>query len=159
MVPRVHQSSGEMGPPSQSSLAQLSYAPTVQTTVVTTTTTTTTSFPPFVLKAPRNLNARDPELYPLASTPTPCSLRKIQLNVDGRTAYFEEADDIDQKLKEVRCSPDINDLGESRCLSPALCVALPLLDLQRMKRLMQLSENSISKSKLLYSRIMAPSGR
>lgn len=94
---------GDMITPPHSTLAQLSYAPTVQTTVVTTTTTTTTAFPPFVLNAPRNLLLRDPELYPLASTPTPQSLRKLRINVDGRVAHFEEAEDIHRDLQEVIC--------------------------------------------------------
>lgn len=84
-------------------LGQLSYAPATQTTVVTTTTTTTTSFPPIILKAPRHLNDRDPKLYPLASSPTPNSIRQLQFDVGGQLAYFDEAGDVDRSLREV-CS-------------------------------------------------------
>ena len=88
--------------PSHNIVAKVAYAPTIQTTVVTTTTTTTTSFPPFVMPAPRNLFERDPEVYPLAATPTPEALRKIQFQINGQTAQFEEADNPQEALQEVR---------------------------------------------------------
>ena len=90
----------DMAPPC-SSLGQLSYAPTTQTTVVTTTTTTTTTFPPFVMSAPRCLKERDPEVYPLATSPTPQSIKKIRFDLNGRSAYFEEGDATEQRLHEV----------------------------------------------------------
>ena len=86
---------------SQSTLGQLSYGPATQTTVVTTTTTTTTSLAPMVLKPPRQLNERDPKLYPLASTPTPQSLRKVSFNVEGHQAYFREAESPAREFDEV----------------------------------------------------------
>lgn len=90
----------DMAPPC-SSLGQLSYAPTTQTTVVTTTTTTTTTFPPFVMRAPRCLKERDPEEYPLAMSPTPQSIKKLRFDLNGRSTYFEEAEDTEQRLHEV----------------------------------------------------------
>ncbi|KAL9061272.1 MAG: hypothetical protein Q9162_000146 [Coniocarpon cinnabarinum] len=77
---------------------QFSFAPATKTTVVTTTTTTTTTFPPFVIKAPRNLRHRDPEQYPLASTPTPRALKRLKLDLGDQVAYFEEADEDDDRL-------------------------------------------------------------
>lgn len=81
---------------------QVSYAPTIQTTVVTTTTTTTTSFPPFVMTAPRNLLHRDPELYPLASKPTPAPFKKLHFDINGQKAVFEESEDPEESLQNVR---------------------------------------------------------
>ena len=83
-------------------VGQLSFSPATQTTVVTTTTTTTTSFPPFVLNAPTDLRTRDPEVYPLAAIPTPSWLKKVTFPLGGQTALFEEADDAQHKLNEVR---------------------------------------------------------
>lgn len=83
-------------------LGRLSYAPATQTTVVTTTTTTTTSFPPLIMNPPRPLDNRDPKQYPLALTPTPQSLRRIELDINGRPARFEEeSEDALQVLTEV----------------------------------------------------------
>lgn len=103
---RVPSEDGELAA-TDSTLAQLSYAPTIQTTVVTTTTTTTTAFPPFVLRAPRNLNERDPELYPLAFQTTPHFLKRLRLELDGNTAFFEEAADPDKSLNEVGNPDDV----------------------------------------------------
>jgi hypothetical protein len=83
-------------------LGQLSYAPATQTTVVTTTTTTTTKFPPLMVKAPRHLHDLDPKQYPLASTPTPHSIKKLCFDVEGRPTMFQEADDTLETLEKVR---------------------------------------------------------
>ncbi|KAI9770438.1 MAG: SCF ubiquitin ligase complex subunit cdc4 [Geoglossum simile] len=83
-------------------LGQFSYAPATQTTVVTTTTTTTTSFPPLLLKPPRNLNELDPKQYPLASTPTPSSIRRFCFNLEGTPTHFREADDASKSLQEFQ---------------------------------------------------------
>ena len=83
-------------------VGQLSYAPTTQTTVVTTTTTTTTSFPPLFLRPPRHLSERDPRLYPLAASPTPNALRKLNFTLNGQRAIFREADDAEKAVEEVR---------------------------------------------------------
>lgn len=82
-------------------VAQFSFAPTTQTTVVTTTTTTTTSFPQMVMKPPRNLNRLDPKEYPLASQPTPVSLKRFCFEVDGKPTNFREADDAEESIREV----------------------------------------------------------
>ena len=84
-----------------STLGQVSYGPATQTTVVTTTTTTTTSLAPIVLKPSRHLDERDPKLYPLASTPTPQSLRKVSFRVGDHQASFREADSPERELHEV----------------------------------------------------------
>ena len=81
---------------------QFSFAPATKTTVVTTTTTTTTTFPPFEMKAPRHLLDRDPEQYPLASTPTPRALKRLRLDVGDQTAYFEEAEEKHDRVDEYR---------------------------------------------------------
>ena len=84
-------------------LGQFSFGPTTQTTVVTTTTTTTstTSFPPLRIKAPSHLRNPDPKLYPLASIPTPHSLKTLCFNVGGRSAVFREAENALDTYKEV----------------------------------------------------------
>jgi len=83
------------------SLAQLTYAPTITETVVTTRTITTTSYPPFVLQGPRNLQERDPEVYPLLKGPTPALLRKVRLEIGGKTAFFEETERPQEQLDQV----------------------------------------------------------
>ena len=45
------------------------------------------------MKAPLNLRDRDPEQYPLASTPTPRALKRLKLDLGGQVTYFEEADE------------------------------------------------------------------
>ena len=82
-------------------LGQFSYAPATQTTVVTTTTTTTTNFPPIMMKAPQHLYDLDPKLYPLASSPTPTSIKKLCFDVDGTPTLFQEADDTLETLEKV----------------------------------------------------------
>lgn len=82
-------------------LGQFSFGPTTQTTVVTTTTTTTTSFPPLKIKAPNLLRELDPKVYPLASAPTPQSMKKLCFDVGGRATVFQEADDTMDTYREV----------------------------------------------------------
>ena len=81
-----------------STIGQFSFAPATQTTVVTTTTTTTTKFPPFVMRAPRRMQDLDPKLYPLASAPTPASLRNICFELGGKPTVFREAEDATSAL-------------------------------------------------------------
>ncbi|KAI9722900.1 MAG: hypothetical protein M1812_001348 [Candelaria pacifica] len=88
--------------PPYTTLGQLSYAPATQTTVVTTTTTTTTAFPPLVLKAPRQLSELDPKLYPLASSPTPSSIKRFCFNLGGRPTYFREAENVSETLENIK---------------------------------------------------------
>ena len=89
-------------------LGQFSYAPATQTTVVTTTTTTTTNFPPIMMKAPEHLFDLDPKLYPLASSPTPTSIKRLRFDVDGTPTLFQEADDTLETLEKVRESRGIS---------------------------------------------------
>ncbi|KAL9106406.1 MAG: hypothetical protein Q9227_008548 [Pyrenula ochraceoflavens] len=85
---------------SANTLGQFSFAPATHTTVVTTTTTTTTKFPPFMMPAPKRLRDLDPKLYPLASTPTPESLRNISFEVEGKTTVFREFEDSTFALEQ-----------------------------------------------------------
>src|SRR6266536_6715784 len=78
--------------PTNSTLGQFSFAPATQTTVVTTTTTTTTSFPPIIMPTPRSMNELDPKVYPLASTPTPSSIKQLTFNFGGTPTFFQEAE-------------------------------------------------------------------
>ncbi len=83
-------------------LGQFSFAPATQTTVVTTTTTTTTSFPPLVIKAPHHLHELDAKLYPLASSPTPKSIKRFCFDIGGKPTYFKEAENTRDALHGVR---------------------------------------------------------
>jgi len=87
--------------PPHGTLGQFSFAPATQTTIVTTTTTTTTTFPPFAIKAPKHLEELDPEEFPLASNPTPSILKKFHFEVDGKSAYFEEAEHPEHRVNQV----------------------------------------------------------
>lgn len=86
---------------------QLSFAKATCTTVVTTTTTTTTSLPPMLIKAPRSLKERDSKEYPLAHTPAPESIRKFGFEIDGLQACFEEANNVEEKVQEVRLAGNV----------------------------------------------------
>lgn len=88
--------------PPGSSVGQFSFAPATQTTVVTTSTTTTTNFPPLVIKPPRAAEDLDPKLYPLASAPTPASLKNLRFDLGGKSVVFNEPEDTTAALKEVR---------------------------------------------------------
>lgn len=95
-------------PSSHDMLGQFSFAPATQTTVVTTTTTTTTSFPPLLMKGPHHLRELDPKLYPLASSPTPLSIKRLCFDIGGRPAFFHEADNALETFQEVRPPPPSN---------------------------------------------------
>ena len=97
----VNSNNSEMAQP-DFAVGQLSFAPATQTTVVTTTTTTTTTFPPFEMKPPKSLQDRDPEDFPLAASATPESIRRLEFEIDGKVARFEEAATPTNMLKEVR---------------------------------------------------------
>lgn len=88
----------------EDALGEFSYAPATQTTVVTTTTTTTTKFPPLRMKAPQYLYELDPKQYPLASSPTPQSIKKLRFDFEGRQIMFQEADDTYEAVEKVRDS-------------------------------------------------------
>lgn len=95
-------------PSSHDMLGQFSFAPATQTTIVTTTTTTTTSFPPLLMKGPHHLRELDPKLYPLASSPTPLSIKRLCFDIGGRPAFFREADNALETFQEVRPPPPTN---------------------------------------------------
>ncbi|GAB1194836.1 hypothetical protein APSETT444_004087 [Aspergillus pseudonomiae] len=82
------------------SVGQFSFAPATRTTVVTTTTTTTTTFPPLFIKPPRATRELDPKLYPLASSPTPSSLKNIKFEIGGHSIVFNEPDDTVSAVNE-----------------------------------------------------------
>ena len=83
-------------------VGHFSFAPATKTTVVTTTTTTTTNFPPLVMKAPRHLHSLDPKMYPLASSPTPQSIKRFCVDIGGRSTVFREAENSADTLQKVR---------------------------------------------------------
>ncbi|RAH74803.1 F-box/WD repeat-containing protein [Aspergillus aculeatinus CBS 121060] len=85
----------------KAAVGQFSFAPATQTTVVTTTTTTTTTFPPMSIRPPHAMRNLDPKLYPLASSPTPPSLRNIKFELGGKQVIFHEPEDTAAKLKEL----------------------------------------------------------
>ena len=101
-MPNSHEG---LDPSADDMLGQFSFAPATQTTIVTTTTTTTTSFPPLMMKAPHHLHQLDPKMYPLASSPTPKSIKRFCFDVGGRPTFFSEADDTRDTL-EVVCQTD-----------------------------------------------------
>ncbi|KAE8409459.1 WD40-repeat-containing domain protein [Aspergillus pseudonomiae] len=88
------------------SVGQFSFAPATRTTVVTTTTTTTTTFPPLFIKPPRATRELDPKLYPLASSPTPSSLKNIKFEIGGHSIVFNEPDDTVSAVNELREKDD-----------------------------------------------------
>ena len=90
-----------MDPPPDFLLGQLSSIPVTQTTVVTTTRYTTTSFPPLVMKAPKHLEDLDPKMYPLASSPTPPSIKRFCMDVGGVPTVFREADNATEAFGQV----------------------------------------------------------
>ncbi|KAE8386891.1 SCF ubiquitin ligase complex subunit cdc4 [Aspergillus alliaceus] len=88
------------------SIGQFSFAPATRTTVVTTTTTTTTTFPPLFIKPPRATRELDPKLYPLASSPTPSSLRNVKFEIGGQSVIFNEPEDTASAVNELREKDD-----------------------------------------------------
>ncbi|KAE8417683.1 WD40-repeat-containing domain protein [Aspergillus pseudocaelatus] len=98
--------SGHDNVPNTGSVGQFSFAPATRTTVVTTTTTTTTTFPPLFIKPPRATRELDPKLYPLASSPTPSSLRNIKFEIGGHSVVFNEPDDTASAVNELREKDD-----------------------------------------------------
>jgi hypothetical protein len=98
---RMYSSSHGQDVPPNSTLGQFSFGPATQTTIVTTTTTTTTSFPPIVMPPPRSMSGLDPKLYPLASTPTPSSIKKLSFMFGGNQTFFQEAEDTSRALDQV----------------------------------------------------------
>jgi F-box and WD-40 domain protein CDC4 len=91
--------------PSDTAIGQFSFAPTTRTTVVTTTTTTTTSFPPLTIQPPRAVKDLDARLYPLASSPTPSTLRNLKFKIGDKSIVFNEPEDTTSATAEVRTTP------------------------------------------------------
>ncbi|KAE8148244.1 WD40-repeat-containing domain protein [Aspergillus avenaceus] len=89
------------------SIGQFSFAPATRTTVVTTTTTTTTTFPPLFIKPPRAARELDPKLYPLASSPTPSTLRNVKFEIGGQSVIFNEPEDTVSAIDELREKDDV----------------------------------------------------
>lgn len=98
----IPSSQHRLDPSADDLIGQFSFAPATQTTVITTTTTTTTSFPPLMMKSPRNLHELDSKMYPLASSPTPNSIKRFCFDVGGKPTFFSEADDTRDTWEEVR---------------------------------------------------------
>jgi len=57
-----------------------------------------------MMKAPHHLNDLDQKMYPLASSPTPQSIKKLFFDVEGRPTMFQEADDTLEALEKVNTS-------------------------------------------------------
>ncbi|KAF2753920.1 WD40 repeat-like protein [Pseudovirgaria hyperparasitica] len=87
--------------PFTDTVGRYAYAPATKTTVVTTTTTTSVTLPPLIVKAPRQLQNRDPKLYPLAASSTPAYLKDLTFDIGGMPAHFRESDVPEQTLKET----------------------------------------------------------
>lgn len=85
----------------RSSMAQFSFGPTTQTTVVTTTTTTTTKFPPLVMPGLHHPEDLDPRTYPLATSPTPATLRKMVFDMNGKSVMFQESQDVVAGIRQI----------------------------------------------------------
>jgi len=102
-----------------SAVGQFAFAPATQQTTVTTTTTTTISLEPFVLKPPVDLQNRDPKQYPLAFSATPMAIKRFGFDVSGMRASFEEVDDGNSFLHDVRflCGSAVPD----HCLQGEVC--------------------------------------
>lgn len=49
----------------------------------------------------------DPKLYPLASTPTPASLRNISFDLEGKETIFREAEDTTMAMEEIEQENEI----------------------------------------------------
>ena len=98
LVTKEDQSKQERNENKHSVRTQVSTVPVTRTTVTTVTTTYITSFPSIEFSPPRSLPEADPREYPLSMTNTPAQLRKITVDVDGRSTLFQEADgDSDEK--------------------------------------------------------------
>src|SRR5271156_1941354 len=53
------------------------------------------------MRPTRRIQDLDTRHYPLATTPTPVSLRKIQFSVNGKQAVFNEAEDANMVLEQL----------------------------------------------------------
>ncbi|KAK0942557.1 SCF ubiquitin ligase complex subunit cdc4 [Friedmanniomyces endolithicus] len=79
-------------PPPGATVGVFEFQDAIQETVVTTTTRTRISLQPLITQPAVDLQERDPREYVLAHVPTPEWLRKFQIEQDGRTVTFQEAD-------------------------------------------------------------------
>jgi F-box and WD-40 domain protein CDC4 len=78
----------------------------IETKTVTTTTTTKRAYPPLFVRGPRDLNSLDSKEYPLASRPTPPSLRKLTFHLGDEDNEPSDTDDaMDLVRKTVPLSP------------------------------------------------------
>jgi F-box and WD-40 domain protein CDC4 len=59
------------------------------------------------MRAPRRMQELDPKLYPLASTPTPSSLRNISFDLEGKQTIFREAEDATVAMEEIEQQNEI----------------------------------------------------
>jgi F-box and WD-40 domain protein CDC4 len=53
------------------------------------------------MPAPQGSQTLDPKLYPLASTPTPPSIKDIRFSIGGKSIIFNEPEDTLGALDEV----------------------------------------------------------
>ncbi|TKA68597.1 hypothetical protein B0A55_08911, partial [Friedmanniomyces simplex] len=79
-------------PPPGATVGAFEFQDAIQETVVTTTTRTRISLQPLITQPAVDLEERDPREYVLAHVPTPEWLRKVQIEQNGRTVTFQEAE-------------------------------------------------------------------
>ena len=83
----------------------------IETKTVTTTTTTKRAYPPLFVRGPRDLNSLDSKEYPLASRPTPPSLRKLTFHLgdeDNEPSDTDDAMDLVSKTVPLTQRPFAN---------------------------------------------------
>ncbi|KAK5723720.1 SCF ubiquitin ligase complex subunit cdc4 [Elasticomyces elasticus] len=79
-------------PPPGATVGAFEYQDAIQETVVTTTTRTRITLQPLITQPAIDLEDRDPRQYVLAHVPTPDWLKKVQIEQNGRTITFQEAE-------------------------------------------------------------------
>lgn len=77
----------------------------IETKTVTTTTTTKRAYPPLFVRGPRDLNSLDSKQYPLASRPTPPSLRKMTFALGDEDNEPEDTDDAMDLVSQPTKTP------------------------------------------------------
>ncbi|KAK3110043.1 SCF ubiquitin ligase complex subunit cdc4 [Teratosphaeriaceae sp. CCFEE 6253] len=79
-------------PPHGATVGAFDFQDAIQETVVTTTTRTRISLQPLLTQPAIDLEERDSRQYVLAHVPTPEWLRKVQIEQNGQTVTFQEAE-------------------------------------------------------------------
>lgn len=109
----------------QHRLMQMQFAEEcIETKTVTTTTTTKRSYPPLIVREPRNLSLLDPKEYPLAGRPTPPELRKLTIDLgDGEVDGWNPDEDMEMPVRySCPCRHAVHSLTLPRSSLPRLAV-------------------------------------